>query len=35
LSIIKGKKSLIDIKLEGYTGKREGFGVGIQFKWFF
>jgi hypothetical protein len=33
--VFKGKNSLVDIKLEGYTGKREGFGFGAQFKWFF
>ncbi|MDR2007217.1 MAG: autotransporter outer membrane beta-barrel domain-containing protein, partial [Acidaminococcales bacterium] len=33
--VFKGKNSLVDIKLEGYTGKREGFGGGVQFKWFF
>jgi hypothetical protein len=33
--VFKGKNSLVDIKLEGYAGKREGFGGGVQFKWFF
>ncbi|MDR3349426.1 MAG: autotransporter outer membrane beta-barrel domain-containing protein, partial [Acidaminococcales bacterium] len=31
----KGKNSLVDLKVEGYTGKREGVGFAAQFKWFF
>jgi outer membrane autotransporter protein len=31
----KGRASQADLKLEGYTGRREGFGFGAQFKWFF
>ena len=33
--VFKGKNSQVDLKVEGYTGKREGFGGGVQFKWVF
>jgi hypothetical protein len=33
--VLKGKNLHIDLKLEGYAGKREGFGGGVQFKWLF
>ena len=32
---LKAKNALIDLKVEGYAGKRKGFGGGIQAKWFF
>ncbi|MDR3349695.1 MAG: hypothetical protein LBO03_08925 [Acidaminococcales bacterium] len=33
--IFKGKNSLVNLKAEGYAGKRKGVGFAAQFKWFF
>ena len=33
--IFKGKRNQIDLKAEGYAGKRKGIGLSAAIKWFF